>query len=274
MVILDASGLDPDMLQSAIRIADLTGVLFNGILGGVIARSHRLDLVGFITLAIMSALGGGMLRDTLLQQGPPVALLDYAYLPTAAAGAAIAFLIPVDERLWNRFFPYVDAVALGAWASAGSQKTLALGFTAFPAILLGTITAVGGGAMRDIVLRRVPAVLGGNTLYATPAAIASGVMVVMVRSGQVAWAAVATTAVGAGLTLLATWRGWTLPAGYDHDMWQRIGRLPRPAWRSWAREHAPESAKALRRRLKQQRRRSRRALDAAGAREKRRDERS
>ena len=79
-------------------------------------------------------------------------------------------------------FPFVDALALGCWAAAGAQKTLLSGLGWLPAVLLGTVTAVGGGAIRDIALSRVPAIFGGNTLYATCALIASGVMVAMQRT--------------------------------------------------------------------------------------------
>ena len=80
-------------------------------------------------------------------------------------------------RVWNRVWPVVDALALGCWAATGAQKTLAVGLGWLPAVLLGTITAVGGGAVRDVVLRQLPAILGGNTLYATCAALASGALV-------------------------------------------------------------------------------------------------
>lgn len=71
----------------------------------------------------------------------------------------------------------------GLWAAVRAQKTLDVGLGWLPAVLLGTITAVGGGAVRDIVLRRVPSVLGGNTLYATGAALASAVVVVLYDQG-------------------------------------------------------------------------------------------
>ena len=168
-------------VTDAFRWLDLTGVLANAVLGGVIARSARLDVVGFATLAILSGLGGGIIRDTLLQHGTPIALTDYAYVLTALAGAAIAFLVKVEGRVWDRAWPLVDALALGCWAAAGAQKTLAFGLGWLPAVLLGTITAVGGGFVRDIVLRRVPGILGGNTLYATCALAASAVMVGLYR---------------------------------------------------------------------------------------------
>lgn len=219
-------------METVVRIADLTGVLFNALLGGLIARTKRFDLVGFVTLAILSGLGGGIIRDTLLQRGAPVALTDYAYLVTAVGGAVVAFVVPINESMWNRFFPYVDSVALGAWAAAGAQKTLELGFGWLPAVMLGTITAVGGGALRDIVLQRIPRVFGGNTLYATSAVIASAAMVVLWHTWKSPWATVTAIVIGATITLLAMWRGWRLPAPYDWRFSRGSISLPRPRWLS------------------------------------------
>jgi uncharacterized membrane protein YeiH len=218
------------VLNNLFRGIDLTGVLANAVLGGVVARAQRLDPVGFGTLAILSGLGGGLIRDTLLQHGPPVALTDYAYILTALAGAVIAFLVRVEGRLWDRFFPVVDALAVGCWAAAGAQKTLGVGLGWLPAVLLGTITAVGGGAVRDIVLRRFPGIFGGNTLYATSALLASGVMVVLYRLGYPSVGLVVSTVIGAGLTLLARWRGWQLPEAYLWRPSNAWARYPRPRW--------------------------------------------
>lgn len=198
------------------RALDLTGVFANAVLGGVIAHREKLDPVGFAVLAVLSGLGGGLLRDTLLQRGTPVALTDAPYLLTALAGAALTYLVPVDGPLWDRVWPLVDALALGCWAATGAEKTLGVGLGWLPAVLLGTLTAVGGGATRDVLLRRVPAVLGGNTLYATCAAAASAVLVLLVTTGHRTLGSLAGLVTGAGLCLLARWRGWILPGA---DAW-------------------------------------------------------
>jgi uncharacterized membrane protein YeiH len=210
------------IVQDLFTGIDLTGVLANAMLGGVVAREERLHLVGFMTLAILSGLGGGMIRDTLLQHGTPVALTNPAYIPTALIGAAIAFFVPVRGRLWNVAFPLVDALALGCWAATGASKTLAVGLAVLPALLLGTITAVGGGMTRDIFMRRIPGIFAGGTLYTTSAVLASGVMVALYRVGDPAIGLGAATVTGAGLTLLARWRGWGLPQAPE---WR-----PRRAW--------------------------------------------
>jgi uncharacterized membrane protein YeiH len=172
------------IVQDLFISVDLTGVLANAVLGGVMARAARLQPVGFIALAILSGLGGGLIRDTLLQHGMPVALTYPAYIPTALAGAAIAFFLPVEGRLWNGAFPFVDALALGCWAATGALKTLVDGLAWLPALLLGTITAVGGGMTRDLFLRRVPQIFAGGTLYTACAVLASGVMVALYGVGD------------------------------------------------------------------------------------------
>jgi uncharacterized membrane protein YeiH len=212
-----------EAITETFRVIDLTGVFANAVLGGVMARAERLDPVGFGVLAILSGLGGGLLRDTLLQEGTPVALLDPSYILTALAGAALAFVLHVEGLAWDRVFPFVDTLALGCWAAVGAQKTLASGLGWLPAVLLGTITAVGGGMVRDVVLRRIPLIFGGTTLYATCALAASAVMVMLYRLGHPTVGMVVATLTGGGLTLLARWRGWHLPEAY---VW-RPGRRAR-----------------------------------------------
>jgi uncharacterized membrane protein YeiH len=212
-----------EAITETFRVIDLTGVFANAVLGGVMARAERLDPVGLGVLAILSGLGGGLLRDTLLQEGTPVALLDPSYILTALVGAALAFVLHVEGRAWDRVFPFVDALALGCWAAVGAQKTLALGLGWLPAVLLGTITAVGGGMVRDVVLRRIPLIFGGTTLYATCALAASAVMVLLYRLGHPTVGMVVATLTGGGLTLLARWRDWHLPEAY---VW-RPGRRAR-----------------------------------------------
>ena len=215
-------------------VIDLAGVLTNAVLGGIVARDERMDPIGFLTLALLSGLGGGIIRDTLLQHGPPVALTDFRYALCAAIGAAIAFLMPIGGRGWRAIFPYVDALALGCWATAGAQKTLALGLGWVPALLLGTITAVGGGALRDLTVQRVPQIFGGNTLYATSAAAASAVVAGFWYSGLAQVGVLVGTAVGAGLCLISRRRGWQLWGGlsWEYSFSRKPGqRLPHIAVR-------------------------------------------
>jgi uncharacterized membrane protein YeiH len=114
-------------VAEVLRAVDLLGVAANALLGGAVARRHNLDPIGFAVLAILSGLGGGLLRDVLLQKGPPVALTDYSYLVTALVAAGVAFAVRFEGRTWDRVFPVVDALALGAWSAVGAQKTLLSG---------------------------------------------------------------------------------------------------------------------------------------------------
>lgn len=225
-----SSLIDPDAVLSVIRVADVGGVFFNAILGGGIARARAFDAVGFLALAILTGLGGGIIRDVLLGAGPVVAFTDPAYITAAVIGAAVAFLIPVRQSLWDAIFPVIDALALGIWAASGSQKALAFGLDPVPAVLLGVITAVGGGAARDVVLGKVPAVFGGNTLYATSAAVAATVMVIATNAGLSVWATVISCVVGTTLTLVATWRGWRLPQALTYSSRPRLKQRPSRTW--------------------------------------------
>ncbi|MEU6561957.1 trimeric intracellular cation channel family protein [Nocardia nova] len=213
-----------DTVPELLRALDLTGVFANAMLGGAVARSYRFDPIGFAVLATASGLGGGIIRDTLLQRGTPVALVDYTYLLTALFGALIAFAFRFEGRLWDRLFPWVDSLALGCWAAVGAQKTLEVGLGWLPAVLLGTATAVGGGVVRDISVGRVPTIFGGNTLYATCALAASATLVIIWYSGHVTAGSIAATVVGAGLCLLARWRGWMLPERVSWPERLRYGR--------------------------------------------------
>jgi uncharacterized membrane protein YeiH len=211
------------------HVIDLVGVATNAVLGGIIAREERMDPIGFLTLASLSGLGGGIIRDTLLQHGPPVALTDIRYMACAVLGAVVAFLVPIRGHVWTTVLAYIDALALGCWATAGAQKTLALGLGWVPALMLGTITAVGGGTLRDVTARRVPQIFGGNTLYATSAMVASALVCVFWYTGVRGGAAVATLA-GAALCLVARYRGWQLWGGlsWEYSFSRQPGqRLPR-----------------------------------------------
>ncbi|MEO3784779.1 TRIC cation channel family protein [Actinocorallia sp. B10E7] len=209
---------------------DLAGVFASGLLGGAVARRYGLDLFGFVVIGLVSGLGGGLIRDVLLQNGPPVALTNSAYIPTALAGAGLAFVLQISERDWDRVFTVLDAAALSLWATVGAQKTLAVGLGWMPAVLLGTITAVGGGACRDLLVQRIPAVLGGNALYATVAVMVSAIQVLGTQLGSPLTGTVLGILAGAVLRVLAAWRGWNLPNALDWQPRTVLGGI-RPARR-------------------------------------------
>ncbi len=157
-------------------LIDFLGVFF-GALGGALAAvrdtRYKYDLVGVTGLAIVSALGGGITRDLILQRGAPLAFADPRYLMTAMAGAALGMLTRQAGRNTDRVIIFMDAVALGLFAVAGSTRALHSGLSWLPAWLLGIATAVGGGCLRDVLSGRTPRIFERGEFYAIPAALSA-----------------------------------------------------------------------------------------------------
>jgi uncharacterized membrane protein YeiH len=180
-------------------VLDLVGTFAFALNGALTAvRAARLDIVGVITLGMITALGGGILRDVLLHALPPATFSDWRYLVVAAGGGLIAFGMSRQlERLATPINVF-DALGLSLFAVTGATKALGLGAGAGQAILLGAITAVGGGTIRDVLVRRIPTVLRSE-LYAIPALLGAAVVVVAARLSA---AILVPALVGAGLCFL------------------------------------------------------------------------
>src|SRR5690349_2450391 len=146
---------------------------------------------------MITALGGGILRDVLLGALPPATFSDWRYLVVAAVGGLVAFGLSRQlERLATPITVF-DALGLGLFAVTGASRALALGAGAGQAVLLGALTAVGGGTLRDVLVRRVPTVLSSE-LYAIPALLGAGIVVVADRLGA---GALVPSLVGAALCI-------------------------------------------------------------------------
>lgn len=167
------------MSQSPLLLAlDLTGTFAFGLNGALTAvRAVRLDLVGVLTLGMMTALGGGIIRDVLIDSLPPATFSDLRYLGAAAAGALVAYFLSVELERFAVLITVFDAIGLGVFCVTGASKAMAFGLGGVQAVLLGAITAVGGGTVRDVVIRRVPSVLTSD-LYAVPAILGAALTVV------------------------------------------------------------------------------------------------
>lgn len=242
-----------DELVTAFRVVDLVGVLGNAVIGASMARSRRFDPIGFAALAILSALAGGMLRDVLLQAGPPLALVDPAYLLFALLGAAFVFAVQIEGRAWRWFLYGIDALAVGAWAAAGTLKALGLGHLPMTAVLLGVITAVGGGMIRDVVIGQVPAIFSRNTLYATSALAAALTLLAVPAAYRPTIGTLAAITVGAGLCLLARWRRWTLPGAPEATVTLTTKQLAALVRRAQRDERRRTAGRQRRRRSRQRR---------------------
>jgi uncharacterized membrane protein YeiH len=199
---------DPSVL---ITVLDLVGIFVFAISGGLVAVRKGLDIFGVLVLAGTTGLGGGFLRDVLIGALPPAALADWRYLIVPVTAGLVTFwfhpAIGRRERVINVF----DAAGLALFCVTGAVKALAFGLGPVPAALMGMLTGIGGGILRDILAGRVPIVLRGE-LYATPALVGAAIAVVGTEMGL----AVGVVAVPAALVcllwrLLALRRGWKAP---------------------------------------------------------------
>ena len=146
--------VDPSV-RTVYEILDLIGVVLYGMTGAMIARSRNLDVIGVVFLAIITALGGGMIRDLLIDNGPPAAMQDPRYFGMALLGALVSLLIHMNSRSWEILRVHGDAVVLGVWAAVGSSKALASGLPWSSALFLGVLTVVGGEIGRASCRERV-----------------------------------------------------------------------------------------------------------------------
>jgi uncharacterized membrane protein YeiH len=164
-------------------VLDLLGTFAFALNGALTAvRVARLDIVGVVTLGMITALGGGILRDVLLGALPPATFNDWRYLAVAAAGGLIAFAASRQLERLAMPITVLDALGLSLFAVTGAGRAIDLGAGVGQAILLGALTAVGGGTIRDVLVRRVPTVLSSE-LYAIPALLGAAVVVVPDRLG-------------------------------------------------------------------------------------------
>ncbi len=197
-------------------IPDLIGTFVFALSGATAATRRRLDLFGVLVLSFAAANSGGIVRDLLIGAVPPAAIRDWRYLAASLCAGVITFWwAPLIERLQNpvRMF---DAAGLALFAVAGAQKALAFGLNPVMAALLGMLTGIGGGMMRDLLLADVPMVLRAD-LYAVAALAGAGVVVIGATLGLPSAATMIAGAVFCFvLRMLAVRRGWQLPIAGGH----------------------------------------------------------
>lgn len=199
------------------------GATFLFALSGALAAARRgYDPVGLFVLALVTGVGGGLLRDGLfLQQGPPAFVQEPMYLLVVAAASVLGYFFAAAlERIGGLLglLLMVDALGLGAYAVVGVQKSLALGLGVAAAILIGVVNAVGGGLLRDVLVREEPFLFKPGDFYALVAAAGAGLfclLAVHLGWGSAPAAAVTIPATFA-LRLLSHRLGWTTrPARID-----------------------------------------------------------
>lgn len=199
------------MLHILLPVLDLGGTFVFAISGAMAAIRYRLDVFGILVLSFSAGNAGGITRDLLIGAVPPAAISDWRYLGVSmVAGLLTFFWYPVTDRFRNDVL-WFDAIGLAFFAVAGAEKALLYGLHPVMAALLGMVTGIGGGMLRDILVNRVPVVLRAD-LYAL-AALAGASVVVAGRALDAPY--IATAVVGGTLCFtlrfLAIRYDWHLP---------------------------------------------------------------
>jgi uncharacterized membrane protein YeiH len=171
-------GFDPDLLL----VLNLAGTFVFGLSGGLTAVRARLDVFGVVVLAVVVGIAGGITRDVLIGI-PPQTFRDWRYLAVGAGAGLVTFVANGALARLERPILVFDAAGLALFCVTGASTALEHHVGPVPAIVLGAITGVGGGALRDVLVREVPVVLRTG-LYAIPALIGAGIVVIAWQSGN------------------------------------------------------------------------------------------
>ncbi|HEX3791343.1 MAG TPA: TRIC cation channel family protein [Pseudonocardiaceae bacterium] len=194
-----------------LNVLNLVGVAVFAASGALAAVRGRLDVFGVVVLGLTTALGGGVIRDVLLGVHPPTALRNWPYLLVAAVVSLVVFRWHPQVARLRRAMLLADAVGLGLFVTTATSTALTMGAAGYTACLVGITTGIGGGVIRDVLLREIPVVLR-KEIYAV-AALAGSILVAAgvelgLPSGPV-------TVLGAVLVVLvrvvALWRRWNAP---------------------------------------------------------------
>lgn len=200
---------------------DLAGVFFFAVSGSLLAARKQFDIVGSLLLASLVSLGGGVIRDIILNT-TPAAFSNPAYLvPPLLATLLVYFLFSSVQRFTSLLILF-DAGGLALFCITGTLKALSLGMNPFAAVLLGVTTAVGGGLLRDITANEVPQLFDPKDIYALPALAGATLTTVLWVTGtfNAITACVVATVVFA-FRVTAWRRSWRAPLAVRG--WHRLG---------------------------------------------------
>lgn len=199
------------MMHILLLVLDLAGTFVFALSGAVVAVRRELDLFGVLVLSFAAGNAGGITRDVLIGATPPAAIADWRYLGVSVLAGILTFYRYADIERMRNPVQISDAAGLALFAVAGAQKALAFGLNPVMAALLGMLTGIGGGMLRDVLVTQTPTVLRAD-LYAV-AALAGAAVVVLGSLLQLP--PTATTLAGAGLCFglryMAIRHNWHLP---------------------------------------------------------------
>ena len=190
---------------------DLTGIFVFAVSGALVAVRKHLDLFAALVLGGVTGLGGGFIRDVLIGATPPAALADWRYLLVPIAAGLLTFFFHESIGRLERVITLFDAFGLALFCVTGALKAVDYGLEPLPAALLGMVTGIGGGMIRDVLAGSVPVIFEG-VVYATPALVGAAVAVLLDRTDlPLVVVAAAGFSTCLGFRLLALVRGWRAP---------------------------------------------------------------
>jgi uncharacterized membrane protein YeiH len=202
----------PPKTAHFLLLIDLVGTALFAAEGASIAVAARLDLLGILVLAFVTALGGGILRDLLIGDIPPSAIRNWNYAAVALLTGAAFFVLRGHSYIINHWLvTALDAAGLSLFAVAGATKALEFKLHPLLATMMGGITGVGGGTIRDLLIAQVPKVLRSD-IYAAAALFGAAVTILCLKLRLNAVLASSSGIVACFvLRMLAVYRHWNLP---------------------------------------------------------------
>ena len=203
---------------------ELLAVVVAAATGALTARENKLDLVGAIGLAVIVSLGGGLIRDVILQEGNVYILRQPLALPVAVATAAAVFTFPVMVEKPDRLVAILDIFSVGLFAVMGADKTMLYGYPAITCVMMGFFTAVGGGLLRDVCLARVPYIFQRSNLYAIAAIAGALTYIVLVQCLDI-WN-IAAAVISVAVTMAVRW--WSIRYNIMSPTEVDLHKLPEP----------------------------------------------
>lgn len=203
---------------------ELLAVVVAAATGALTARENKLDLVGAIGLAVLVSLGGGLIRDVILQEGNVYILRQPLALPVAIATAAAVFTFPVMVEKPDRLVAILDIFSVGLFAVMGADKTMLYGYPAITCVMMGFFTAVGGGLLRDVCLARVPYIFQRSNLYAIAAIAGALTYIVLVQCLDI-WN-IAAAVISVAVTMAVRW--WSIRYNIMSPTEVDLHKLPEP----------------------------------------------
>lgn len=197
-------------VETTVNVLGILAFAFSGALLGV---RRQFDVVGMAVLATVTALGGGIIRDVMIGAVPPAALNNPWWLVLPLVATALTFRWHPQVRRMRRAVELFDAIGLGVFCATATVKAIDYGVHPLAAVLLGSITGVGGGLIRDVLAGVTPAILRKDSrLYVVPAVVGcAAVSTVSVFTPVTIWMQAVAALLITLLRGLALWRGWTAP---------------------------------------------------------------